>query len=194
MIIRYTELSKSQLTKIYRELERIMDDPKGSTRKARLRYVFENLQRIFPGHIVYVSKSLTYFMQAKKGSSLLAKGKTGVIALVYSPRPYAVPRLHKFVHFSEKQKKEFELDGEKGGYVKEVKVVLNSMAKVGKQDAKQAGLGIGDKMVSKEQLEEIQDFITVYLNHYVYKEEGNPDQKMVRDLILVYYESKVEYW
>ena len=164
MRIVYTELSKSQLTKIYKNLEKIIDYPEGNTRKAKQEYIKLNLEKMFPKHVVYVAKNITYFMQSKKGTPLLVSSKNQMKALVYAPRTYTVPRLHNFQCFSKKQKEEFGLEGKNGGYVKKIEVEKNTMV-VEDQDTNQKE----GEIFSKNKMKTISEFITVLLNKYMFE-------------------------
>lgn len=168
MRIIYSELTRSQLTSIYRRIEKIMDSPEGSTRKAKQQFIQFELGKIFPNHIVYVSRNISYFMQSRKGSPLVLAGKPGFKALIYSPRAYSVPRLHNFQCFSKKEKEEFGLEGSKGGNVSKVEIERNTMM-VEEDDLEQK---VGE-VFSSEKVQQISEFITVFVNKYVHDKVGN---------------------
>ena len=100
-------------------------------------------------------------MQSKKGTPLLVSSKNQMKALIYAPRTYTVPRLHNFQCFNKKQKEEFGLEGEKGGFVKKIEIEKNTMI-VEDQDENQ----VEGEVFSKNKIKTISEFITVLLNKY----------------------------
>jgi hypothetical protein len=144
-----------------------MDSPEGSTRKQRQEYIKLELGKIFPSHIIFVSRNITYFMQSKKGSPLVLAGKKGFKALVYAPRAFAVPRLHNFICFSPAQKKKFGMEGENGGFVTGTEILKNTMLVDEKDDSQEIG-----EVFSEDKVNKIVEFITVYINKY------NDDKKV----------------
>ena len=161
MRIIYTELSRAKLTSIYRAVTKIMDEPEGSTRKARHQYIKVSLEKIFPNHIIYVSKNISYFMQSKSGTPLLIVGKNQMKALIYAPRPYALPRLHNFQNFSTSDSEQFGKNGEKAQFVHDIEVEKNTMVVSDKDDDQELG-----EVFSQKKIDKINDFLTIFLNKY----------------------------
>lgn len=161
MRVVYSEISRSDLMRVYRRCQNVIDNPEGSTRNARMRYIFDQFHKIFPGHIIYTSKNFNYFIQAKKNTLLILCGENNIKVMVYQPRPYSVPKLHNFKIFSEEDKKKFGLDGEEGKHVKDVKMTLNKM--IDYSDKK------NPEIFKENTIDQIKTFIITFINSFLNK-------------------------